>query len=62
MDAVVAAGLDFTEEFHLVEAVIAIGVAEAVDTTGDLLFVVVHAHVERAEGEDHAVDAANADG
>ena len=62
VDTVVAAGLDFAEEFHLVEGVVTIGVADTVDTAGDLLFIVVHADVERTEGEDHSVHAADTDG
>ena len=59
VDAVIAAGLDVAEEFDLVDLVVAVAVAQAVEAAGDLLFVIVHAGVERAEGPGHAVDGAD---
>ena len=60
VDAVVAAGFDGAEELHLVDLVVAVAVAEAIEAAGDLLLVIVDAGIEGAERPHHAVDGANA--
>ena len=47
---------------HFVELAIVVGVGNAIESTRRFLFVVVHARVEVAIGEDHSVDRTNVDG
>jgi hypothetical protein len=62
VDAVIAPGLESAQELHLVEFLVAVGVADLVEAALGNLFVVVDAGVDGAVDEDHAVDGADVDG
>ena len=62
VDAVVAAGLDIAEEFDLVDLVVALAVAEAIESAGDLLLVIIDAGIQSAERPHHPVNCADIDG
>ena len=62
MNPVVTPGGDVAQQFHLVGHLIAIAVADPIETAGDFFVVVIHSDVECAEGEDHAIDRADLGG
>ena len=59
VDAVIATGLDRSEQLHLVERVAALRRRDAIHAARDLLLVIIHADIERAEGPEHSVHGAN---
>ena len=62
VDAVIAAGVEFTQHLDLVGNVVAVAVGDAVEAAGDLFLVIVHADIKRSEGEEHAVHAPDVGG
>ena len=62
VDAVVTAGVELAEHFDFVRDVVGVAVGDAIEAAGDFFLVVIHADVEGAEGEEHAVDAADVGG
>ena len=59
MHAMITACIHLAQQFHFIQIAIAFAVRDAVQAAGDLALVIVHAHIQRAKGPQHAVDPAD---
>ena len=59
MNSVIALRADVSNDFDLVELIVAGAVGNSVNAGRHLLFVVIDSDVKSTEGPDHSVDATN---
>ncbi len=59
MHAVVAARVELAQHLHFVRHVVAVAVGDAIHAAGDFFLIIIHADIQRIEGKEHAVHAAD---